>query len=200
MGEEYVVNVGLISDEDFCVFCFGVVIVSNQIDYSFILEFIDCEREVLECEIIYKWFNFWMFYWVIVICFFCVVVQGMDEIVVNGVQIFYKEVFGIVEDIWLIGFINGVLYLCCVIVGCWVIEFMNKRFGRRGIIFIFCVILVLVCFWQVFMNIWYYMFIVRFFLGFGIGFKSVIILIFVVECFLLRLRGVLVMVSIFFYF
>lgn len=36
-----------------------------------------------------------MLYAVITICSLCAAVQGMDETVVNGAQIFYKEQFGI---------------------------------------------------------------------------------------------------------
>lgn len=74
-----------------------------------------------------------MLYAVITICSLCAAVQGMDETVVNGAQIFYKKQFGIgddnsqrgksklahsqdpsisnkcVSDSWLVGLVNGKL-------------------------------------------------------------------------------------------
>ncbi|KAK0674591.1 putative symporter [Cercophora samala] len=193
MGEEYAMNAGLTSDEDLRAFRLGAVIASNQTDYSAIPELTDREREVLERETTHKWSNPRMLYWVIAICSLCAAVQGMDETVVNGAQIFYKEAFGIADDTWLIGLTNGAPYLCCAIVGCWVTEPMNKRFGRRGTIFISCAISALACFWQAFTNTWYHMFIARFFLGFGIGPKSATTPIFAAECSPPKLRGALVM-------
>lgn len=72
---------------------------------------------------------------------------------------------------------------------------MNKAFGRRGTIFISCLISAAACFWQAFTNTWWHMFIARFFLGFGIGPKSATTPIFAAECAPPKLRGALVMVS-----
>lgn len=46
----------------------------------------------------------------------------MDETVVNGAQLFYKEQFGIdsesSRDTWLVGLLNSAPYLCCAVAGC----------------------------------------------------------------------------------
>lgn len=70
---------------------------------------------------------------------------------------------------------------------------MNKRFGRRGTVFISCCISFLACFWQAFTNTWWHMFIARFFLGFGIGPKSATTPMFAAECSPKLVRGALVM-------
>lgn len=77
----------------------------------------------------------------------------MDETVVNGAQIFYKMSFGIgdpdsMRDSWLVGLVNGAPYLCCAVIGCWLTEPMNKWFGRRGTVWISCLISALACLWQ----------------------------------------------------
>lgn len=77
----------------------------------------------------------------------------MDETVVNGAQSFYKKSFGIgdeesMRDSWLVGLVNSAPYLCCAVIGCWLTEPMNKRFGRRGTVWISCLISALACFWQ----------------------------------------------------
>lgn len=123
----------------------------------------------------------------------------MDETVINGAQSFFKVQFGIggktSRDSWLLGLTNSAPYLCCALIGCWITDPMNKRFGRRGTIFISCVISALACFWQAFTNTWWHMFIARFMLGFGIGPKSATTPIFAAECAPPKLRGALVMVS-----
>jgi MFS family permease len=45
---------------------------------------------------------------------------------------------------------------------------MNKLFGRRGTVFVSCLISAAACFWQAFTNTWWHMFIARFALGFGL--------------------------------
>lgn len=91
----------------------------------------------------------------------------MDETVVNGAQIFYKREFGIdsgsMRHSWLTGLTNSAPYLCCAVAGCCkyiplllgnlltiigITEPMNKKFGRRGTVFISCCVSFLACFWQ----------------------------------------------------
>ncbi|KAK4135632.1 hypothetical protein BT67DRAFT_256629 [Trichocladium antarcticum] len=197
MGEEYARLAGLTSDDDIRAFRIGATIAGDSIRYDNIPELTDREREVLERETTHKWSNPSLLYWMIVVCSLCAAVQGMDETVVNGAQIFYKVQFGIgsksQRDTWLVGLLNGAPYLCCAVLGCWLTDPMNKAFGRRGTIFISCVISALACFWQSFTNTWYHMFIARFILGLGIGPKSATTPIFAAECSPPKLRGALTM-------
>ncbi|KAH6848313.1 hypothetical protein B0I37DRAFT_161104 [Chaetomium sp. MPI-CAGE-AT-0009] len=197
MGEDYAKLAGLTSDEDMRAFRLGAMIAGDNTQYDQIPELTDREREVLERETTHKWSNPSMLYWVVIICSLCAAVQGMDETVVNGAQIFYKDAFGIgsksERDTWLVGLVNGAPYLCCAVMGCWLTDPMNKAFGRRGTIFISCLISALACFWQAFTNTWWHMFIARFFLGFGIGPKSATTPVFAAECSPPKLRGALVM-------
>lgn len=158
----------------------------------------DNERDVLAREETHKWSNPKQLYAVIVICSLSAAVQGMDETVVNGAQIFYKAAFKIDDDnssydSWIVGLCNSAPYLCCAFIGCWLTEPMNKRFGRKGTVLIACIISAAACFWQAFTNTWYHMFIARFFLGLGIGPKSATTPIFAAECAPPKLRGALVM-------
>ncbi|KAL1901397.1 hypothetical protein Sste5346_001802 [Sporothrix stenoceras] len=158
----------------------------------------DSERNALAREETHKWSNPKHLYAVIVICSLSAAVQGMDETVVNGAQIFYKSAFKIDDpnssyDSWIVGLCNSAPYLCCAFIGCWLTEPLNKRFGRKGTVLIACIISALACFWQAFTNTWYHMFIARFFLGLGIGPKSATTPIFAAECAPPKLRGALVM-------
>ncbi|KAK4214472.1 hypothetical protein QBC37DRAFT_314322 [Rhypophila decipiens] len=197
MGEEYARKAGLTNDEDIRAFRLGAIIASNDCNYDDVKDLTEREREVLDREVTHKWSNPPMLYWIVVICSLCAAVQGMDETVVNGAQSFYKTQFGIAgtapRDTWLLGLTNSAPYLCCALIGCWLTDPMNKAFGRRGTIFISCLISALACFHQAFTNTWWHMFLARFYLGLGIGPKSATTPIFAAECSPPKLRGALVM-------
>lgn len=70
---------------------------------------------------------------------------------------------------------------------------LNRVLGRRGTIFVTCIISSLACLWQAFTNTWWHLFIARFILGLGIGPKSATIPIYAAECTPANIRGALVM-------
>ncbi|KAF6844684.1 hypothetical protein CMUS01_00868 [Colletotrichum musicola] len=203
MGEDYCQKYGINDEEDLRAFRLGAMIAGNTNKYDTMTELTAQERAALDGETTRKWRNPKMLYFVVAefltraVCSGCAIVQGMDETVVNGAQSFYKKQFGIDgetdRDTWLLGLTNGAPYLCCAILSCWLTEPMNKVFGRRGTVFVSCLISALTCFWQAFTNTWWHMFIARFFLGFGIGPKSATTPMFAAECAPPRLRGALVM-------
>lgn len=197
MGEKYARLAGLDSEEDLRAFRLGAIVAGDENRYDTVEGLTAEEREVLDRETTHKWSNPGTLYWVVAICSLCAAVQGMDETVVNSGQVFYAPAFGIgsksSRDSWLLGLVNSAPYLCCALIGCWLTDPMNKAFGRRGTIFISCLISAAACFWQAFTNTWWHMFIARFFLGFGIGPKSATTPIFAAECAPPKLRGALVM-------
>ncbi|CDK29288.1 unnamed protein product [Kuraishia capsulata CBS 1993] len=136
-------------------------------------------------------------FYLIVMCSMGACVQGMDESVINGANLFFPQGFGIdngtKRDTWLLGLINSAPYLCCSCVSCWLTDPLNKKFGRRGVIFGSCVISAVTCIWQGFTNTWWHLFIARFMLGFGIGPKSSTIPVYSAECVPHKIRGSLVM-------
>ncbi|KAI0445585.1 sugar transporter-domain-containing protein [Xylaria telfairii] len=197
-GEDFCKQHGLTDEEDVRAFRLGAMIAGNMNKYDAVADLTPREREVLDREITHKWSNPTMLYAVITICSLCAAVQGMDETVVNGAQIFYKEQFGIGDpnsqrDSWLVGLVNAAPYISSAFIGCWLTEPLNKKFGRRGTVFISCFISAAACFWQAFTNTWWHMFIARFALGFGIGPKSATTPILAAECSPPKLRGALVM-------
>nr|CAB99236.1 related to myo-inositol transport protein ITR1 [Neurospora crassa] len=188
MGEEYAMMAGLTSEEDIRAFRLGARIAGDESNYDLIPELTEREKE--ECSSM-------MLTTILQVCSLCAAVQGMDETVVNGAQLFYKDKFGIgtdsQRDTWLLGLVNSAPYLCCALIGCWLTEPMNRIFGRRGTIFVSCIISAVACFHQAFTNTWWHMFIARFYLGLGIGPKSATTPIFAAECSPPKLRGALVM-------
>lgn len=97
----------------------------------------------------------------------------------------YKYQFGIAgndpRSTWLLGLLNAAPYLCCAVAGCWLTIPFNYWFGRRGTIFITCLLSTLACLWQGCVNTWWHMFIARFVLGFGIGPKSATVPVYAAE-------------------
>ncbi|KAL5043076.1 hypothetical protein BDW71DRAFT_200122 [Aspergillus fruticulosus] len=156
------------------------------------------ELEVLRHEFEHRWSQPWTMYLVIILCSLSAAVQGMDETVVNGAQIFYKHQFGIADENisrhnWISGLVNAAPYLCCAVVGCWLTVPFNSWFGRRGTIFITCIFSATTCLWQGCCNTWWSLFIARFALGFGIGPKSATVPVYAAETAPPAVRGALVM-------
>lgn len=170
MGSDYAKLHAIVEADDIRAFELGAILAQKPADYARIRDYVsDEEYGVLEKEFSSRWAQPKLLYLVIVLCSTCAAVQGMDETVVNGAQLFYTEQFGIADGSqraeWLTGLVNSAPYLCCAVIGCWLTSPLNNAFGRRGTIFITCLFSALACFWQGFVNTWWHMFIARFFLG-----------------------------------
>lgn len=123
-------------------------------------------------------------------------VQGMDESVVNGANLFFPLAMGIpsMKNYDLIeGLVNGAPYLCSSIV-CWTSDYWNRKLGRKWCIFWSCVITALSCIWQGLVNLkWFHLFIARFFMGFGMGIMTATVPAYTAETAPAHIRGALVM-------
>lgn len=197
MGATYAKKHQVGDEEDIRAFRLGACLAQDPTKYDSVAGLTEQELEVLRKEFKNRWSQPRLLYVVILLCSTCAAVQGMDETVVNGGQIFYKGQFGIGGDdprsTWLTGLLNSAPYLCSAFIGCWLTVPFNNIFGRRGTIFITCLFSAVACFWQGFVNTWWHMFIARFFLGFGIGPKSATVPIYAAETTPPGIRGALVM-------
>jgi MFS family permease len=164
-------------------------------------------------EDVKEWRQPKMLYYLVTLCSVAAAVQGMDETVVNGAQLFYAPQFGIGgksdRDVLLVGLVNSAPYLCCVLLGCWLTEPLNRFLGRRGTIFVTALLSFLTCIWQGVTNSWPHLFAARFVLGLGIGPKvgllrllsaersrprqSATVPVYAAECAPAKIRGALVM-------
>lgn len=160
------------------------------------------EKVSLNLEATKKWHVPGKLFGVIALGSMAAAVQGMDESVINGANIFYPKRLGIGADTdrdsWLEGLVNGAPYLCCSVIACWLADPMNRRFGRKWTIFWTCFISLITCIWSALVNNWWHLFIARFFLGFGIGIKSATVPAYASECTPAHIRGALVMMWQFF--
>ncbi|KAF1940723.1 MFS sugar transporter-like protein [Clathrospora elynae] len=152
------------------------------------------EKDMLRYEVNHRWSQPFMLYFLIILCAGSAIVQGMDQTAVNGAQQFYFEEFGIGEDeVWLRGLLNGAPYLCSCLIGCWSNAPLNKYFGRRGTIFISCVISFIAGIWMASANNWPNLLIARFSLGFAVGAKSSTTPVYAAESAPKTIRGALTM-------
>lgn len=131
--------------------------------FEYVSQLSEEEKEVFRNEQAHRWSQPFMLYFLVVLCAGSAIVQGMDQTAVNGAQVrsnefgraqrliqwqgFYFEEFDI-TDPWLQGLLNGAPYLCSAAIGCWCNAPMNKYFGRRGTIFISCIISFITGIWM----------------------------------------------------
>ncbi|KAH6665393.1 sugar transporter family protein [Halenospora varia] len=152
------------------------------------------EREWLRMEKTHRWKQPWMMYFMTILCAGSAIVQGMDQTAVNGAQIYYFEEFGIGEDqVWLRGLLNGAPYLCSALIGCWTTRPLNYYFGRRGCIWISCVVSFATGIWMAAANTWWNLLLARFGLGLAVGAKSSTTPVYAAECAPTAIRGALTM-------
>ncbi|RYP68019.1 hypothetical protein DL771_006942 [Monosporascus sp. 5C6A] len=135
-GGEFCARHGIEGEDDVRAFRLSAMITGDMNRYGAVAGLTAREREGLDREFTHKWRNSSTLYAVIVICSLCAAVQGVDKTVVNGAQYFYRRQFGIGDP----QAAKAAPYTCCAFFGCWVIEHMNKGFGRRGTVSISCVI------------------------------------------------------------
>ncbi|CAF3613018.1 unnamed protein product [Rotaria sp. Silwood1] len=160
--------------------------------YESIAELTEEERTELFNEIRHRWKQPWALYFIAAVTAMSAVVQGMDETVVNGAQLYYFEEFGITNS-WLQGLINASPYLACFTISVWLTEPMNRFFGRRGTIFIMCIVAAVTSIWEAVAQSWINLFIARFFLGIPIGVMSTTVPIYTAESSPPAIRGALTM-------
>ncbi|GAA5890014.1 hypothetical protein JCM6882_009199 [Rhodosporidiobolus microsporus] len=160
------------------------------------------DKEVIRREVTHKWSHPKTLYSLIICCSMAAAVQGMDESVTNGANLFWPIQFGLdtsaghpnaQKNQWLMGLVNGAPYLCCAVLGCWLTAPVNKVLGRRGAMFISSLISFLGCIWSAVTNSWQHLLVARLFIGIGVGVNSATVPVFAAETAPPLIRGALVM-------
>lgn len=154
------------------------------------------EQDAILKESTHKWQQPKTLYYMSIMCAMCAVVQGMDETVSNGAQLYFFPEFGVdklANQQWIEGIVIGAPYLCCCVIGCALTEPLNRWLGRRGVIFLSCLIAGLASIWEAFTYSWVQLFLARLLLGLGIGPKSATVPVYSAECSPAPIRGALVM-------
>ncbi|KAH8119191.1 proton myo-inositol cotransporter [Phellopilus nigrolimitatus] len=185
------------------MFAKGALVAQDPLAFESLDLLTEEEKEALRREQTHRWSQPLTLYWMVITCSVAAAVQGMDETVINGAQLFFAVQFSIdpnTSDVnaqgrnqWLLGLVNSAPYLCCAVLGCWLTDPLNKFLGRKGTIFLTAAISFLACIWQGVTNSWPHLFIARFVLGLGIGPKSATVPVYAAECAPPPIRGALVM-------
>ncbi|BGP49476.1 hypothetical protein JCM10450v2_005367 [Rhodotorula kratochvilovae] len=162
----------------------------------------DEDKAILRREVTHKWDHPKTLYFLVTCCSLAAAVQGMDESVTNGANLFWAPQFGLVtgegapnasQNQWLLGLVNGAPYLCCAVLSCWLSSPVNRLLGRRGAMFISNLISSLGCIWSAVTNSWEHLLVARLFLGIGVGINSATVAVFAAETAPPLIRGALVM-------
>ncbi|TFY58958.1 hypothetical protein EVG20_g7967 [Dentipellis fragilis] len=175
----------------------GALVAQDPTNFENISLLTEDDKAILRRELTNRWDQPAMLYYLVILCSVAACVQGMDESVINGANLFFAPQFGLDQAIgrnqWLLGLVNSAPYLCCAFIGCWLTDPLNRYFGRRGAIFVSATLSALTCVWQGVTNSWPHLFIARFVLGLGIGPKSATVPVYAAECAPAPIRGALVM-------
>ncbi|KAJ5101257.1 MFS myo-inositol transporter [Penicillium alfredii] len=170
----------------------GALVARDPKSFESLEELSESEKELFRRETTHRYHQPAMLFFMTGLCAGSAIVQGMDQTAVNGAQEYYFAEFG-VTDRSLQGFLNGAPYLCSALVGSWTTAPLNRWFGRRGCIFISCLISFAASFWMAAAHTWWNLLLGRFLLGFAVGAKSTTTPVYGAECSPANIRGSLVM-------
>ncbi|KAG0666919.1 hypothetical protein C6P46_003629 [Rhodotorula mucilaginosa] len=199
MGRAFAREKGLSEFEE--EFAKGAQIAQNPLAYESLPLLNAEDRDIMRDEVLHKWRQPFTLYAVVVCCSMAAAVQGMDESVTNGANLFWAPQFGLRTgegdanreyNEWILGLVNGAPYLCCAVLGCWLTAPLNNLLGRRGTIFVTATVSALACIWAGCTNSRWNLFAARFVLGLGIGPKSATVPVFAAETAPPLIRGALV--------
>lgn len=94
----------------------------------------DEEKAALNHEHTHKWDVPKRLFAVIAMGSMAAAVQGMDQTVINGANLFWPKRFGVTtmeNGEYIEGLVNGSPYLCCGVIACWMSHFCNQKLGRK---------------------------------------------------------------------
>jgi len=175
----------------------GAILAQNPLAYDSMPELTDDEKMIIDREHKHRWSHPALLYLTIILCSIGAAVQGWDQTGSNGANLSFPTEFGIgggtALDTWRIGAVNAAPYIASAGLGCWLSDPLNRLFGRRGVIFITAVILLVTPIASAFTHSWQALFAVRLVLGIGMGAKGSTVPILAAENAPANIRGALVM-------
>jgi sugar porter (SP) family MFS transporter len=164
--------------------------------FEMVTDLDETERSALIYERDHKWHGPTMLWYSISLCAVGAATQGWDQTGSNGANLSFPEAFGIQGEgtnEWIVGSINAIIFLTAGLIGAFIVDPLNKYFGRRGEIFITAVCLTLTPIGSACAQSWQGLFAARFVMGIGIGAKNATVPIYSAEMAPARIRGALVM-------
>ncbi|KFY02863.1 hypothetical protein O988_01862 [Pseudogymnoascus sp. VKM F-3808] len=105
------------------------------------------------------------------------ILQGWVQSSINGATLLWPNEFGLKKrdnkhDQWIIGLTNAAPFIFAAILGCPLVDPINKRFGRRGAILVATALIFISSLGSAFVQNWKQLFACRVFNGIGMGLKA----------------------------
>lgn len=164
--------------------------------FEMVSELDEAELAALTYERGHKWHGPKMLWYSVGLCAVGAATQGWDQTGSNGANLSFPQEFGIDgkgRDEWIVGVINAIIFLTAGLIGAFIVDPLNKYFGRRGEIFLTAACLTATPIGSAFAKSWQGLFAARFIMGIGIGAKNATVPIYSAEMAPARVRGALVM-------
>ncbi|KAK9897762.1 hypothetical protein P389DRAFT_143261 [Cystobasidium minutum MCA 4210] len=175
----------------------GALVAGNPGHFEELPELSQDEKAALRMEHTNKWKQTKTLYALVICCSMAAVVQGQDQSLINGANIFFPDQFGIGSssryDTLILGLVNASPYFACVAFACWLTDPLNRYFGRKGTILITLVFAAVPCIWAGLSPSWQVLMASRIVLSIGIGPKSATVPVYAAETAPPAIRGSLVM-------
>lgn len=182
----------------------GALVAQSPHSWNDIPELSPEEREALDYEQHHKWSMTPALIFTIFVCGLGALTQGWDQTGSSGANLTMGVILGIptgqdpsqpdyssnsYNNTWLLGLVNAGPYLGASLCGCWITDYLNLLWGRRGALFISAIILVITPICSGLTQKWWELLIVRLLLGVGMGVKASTAPVFCAENAPARIRG-----------
>jgi sugar porter (SP) family MFS transporter len=180
------------------IFGRGALVARDMDNFASVPGLTEEELAALEYEKAHKWHGTSTLWYAIGLCAMGAATQGWDQTGTNGANLTFPQSLGLdiensATDQWIQGLINSIIFLTAGLIGAFIVDPLNKYFGRRGEIFITAVCLTLTPIGSACAQSWQGLFAARFVMGIGIGAKNATVPIYSAEMAPARIRGALVM-------
>jgi hypothetical protein len=156
----------------------GALVAQDPENYEDLADLNDEEKAVLKDEIDHKWSHPRALYLTVILCSIGAATQGWDQTGSNAANLSFPTEFGIVNEPWIEGVVNGAPYLTAACITSWLSDPINHYLGRRGTIFLAGIFGIISPIGSACTQNWQQLFVCRLLLGVCIGLKEVTVSIF----------------------
>ncbi|KAJ3481748.1 hypothetical protein NLI96_g7449 [Meripilus lineatus] len=92
----------------------GALVAQDPTAFDSIPLLSDDDKAILRRELTHRWSQPWQLYYLVILCSLAAAVQGMDQAVINGANLFFPDQLGLNQSSgrnqWLLGLVNGAPY------------------------------------------------------------------------------------------
>ncbi|KAK8121404.1 hypothetical protein PG999_005524 [Apiospora kogelbergensis] len=179
--------------EYFDLFDKAAILSRGEVPVDQIPNITHAELQALTLETDRKWRQPKALYFTILVCSIGAIEQGWAQASMNGANLYFPNEFGIgsssFKDTLLVGLINSAIYLSTALVGAWLSEPLNRRFGRRGAVFAGALLCLVFNVASSLSRTWPQLLVFRTVVGIGLGISASTVSILAAECAPPSIRG-----------